>query len=277
MDANETEVDERDISSTFSGNNSSSTGGKKEYYNGDSSILLVGLHASNRFKETLQVREDTSSPCIEFIDTKNNTVASIVVRDTIRIRSMDKMCRSMTIMCLPIDKLSVGVKPWKTLAKGLLKNNYDSFYYDHFQNIDNYYKDKFTCPAFDRLTSFLGDPRQRLVLPFSPTILKVMFSTGNIIEFNISLIREQEVVTRKIKESKNILFSVTNSTSCKALLEEYEFELIPYKNAQLTKDDILSKFAAAKSELKNAVRDFLVPILHIDQVVFLELRKKGRR
>ena len=144
LDANDTDADERDISSTFSGNNSSSACSKKEYYNGDQSILLVGLHASNRFKEMLELREETSSSCIDFVDKKNSTVTSIVVRDTIRIRSMDKMCLSMTIMCTPIDKLSSALNPWKKLSKASLKNNYDSIYFDHFQNDENYYKDKFT-------------------------------------------------------------------------------------------------------------------------------------
>jgi len=222
----------------------------------------------------LEEREEKKSMCYDFVDKKNNPVTSLVVRDTIRIRSMDKMCLSMTIMCMPIDKLSSALNPWKKLSKLSLKNKYESIYFDHFQNNENYYKDKFTRLAFERLTSFLVDPRQRLVLPFSPTIMKVMFTTDSVNSFNITVIRENEVVTNKMKNSKNILFSVTNSASCKDELENYDFELIPYKNAQLSKDDILKKFQSADDILQKAVTEFIAPITDIEQVVFLELRKK---
>mmetsp|Transcript_21631 Transcript_21631/g.26481 ORF Transcript_21631/g.26481 Transcript_21631/m.26481 type:complete len:467 (-) Transcript_21631:45-1445(-) len=267
-----TNVNESEIRSHVSPTSSSSTGSRNPYYFNDKNILFVNFKVSKTFIETLKTRELDNSESNEFEDHNGKTCTTIVVRDSLRLNLIQQCCKSLTIRDMPLLKIQGNLNVWKKLLKTSQQADYTSIYFDDYEFGEQQLKGSFDAKTFDRLISILLHPDQRLLLPFSPTILKYVFQSSELQQLEIIPVFDSDVYTKRLKASHNILSRLSNDKDCQAILSHYDFDT-PRSKTGHNKLSFINKFDVNEKEVIKEVHKFLDPIEAIESVRFIEIQK----
>ena len=170
--------------------------------------------------------------------------------------------------CISSKELLFSPKRWKPFVNKICKNKATSIYFEYYDIPDVDYNDKFTKEVCLKLMRLCEHNVQRLVLPFSRTILHVLFECNDDLDlFDISLIRNTQFENEQNEsQSHHLLYSISNSDECKKMLKQYGFQ-DPRNNCLggISPDNILVRSSIPNTSLA-LLKSFVTSIDDIENV-----------
>ena len=157
---------------------------------------------------------------------------------------------------------------------------HDTIYVDYYQNDESYYIDKFNDKYFKRIAQLCSKPLQRIVFPFSKTIIHKIFNNDLHTDFDITAISKDDFGHEaNIKSSVHILYSSSESDICERVMKNYGFsesklvgsvhlgnkgiqDILPFDEAYTSSDAALP------------VKKCLDLFGNVESVMFIVLKKK---